>query len=96
MNERVYNIRQDVFGALAHLKRPQTEVWFLLMRVFPDGEGPVPLPRKIWADARSLVDLGLVNEPEPGHFTVNPEIVFMSAEPSMEELVNEASSQRPR
>lgn len=92
MTEQVYNVHQGVFGALARMPKAQSEVWFLLMRVFPDVHGPVPLPRKIWADARKLVEAGIVIEPKPGVFSVNPEVVFMSEEKTMKECIDEANS----
>ena len=92
MTEQVYNVRQDVFGVLSKLKKGPMEVWFLLMRVFPDGRGPVGLPRKIWADARVLVEAGIVHEEREGAFSVNPEVVFMSEEKTMEEIEREANS----
>lgn len=91
MTEQVYNIRQDVFGVLCKMKKGPMEVWFLLMRIFPDGQGPVPLPKKIWADARTLVEAGIVLEPKEGAFSVNPDVVFMSEEKTIGECFNEAN-----
>lgn len=90
MPESVYNIRQDAFGFLAKVPRDaQALFWGILLRVFPDGEGPVSLPRKMWPDARKLVEAGLAIEYEKGEFAVNPEIVFMSKEPTIKEVLDD-------
>lgn len=85
MNEPVYNIRQDVFGVLGKLPKSALSIfWGILLRVLPDGQGPVQLPSKIWADARKLVGAGIALEPEKGAFSVNPEIVYVSYEQALE------------
>lgn len=91
MSEQVFNIRQDVFGVLSQAPKASVQVWYLLLRVFPDGAGAVWLPSKIWNDARKLVEAGIVVEPETGCFEVNPEVVFLSEEPTIPELMHENS-----
>lgn len=86
MTEPCFNIRQDVFGTLGRIGKGPLDVWFLLLRILPDGCGPVRLPRKLWADARSLVTAGIVLETETGAFTVNPDVVFLTEEPTLDEL----------
>lgn len=87
MPEQVFNIRQDVFGVLSKAPRASVQVWYLLMRVFPDCAGPLPLPSKICGDARKLVEAGIVIEPEKGCFQVNPEVVFVTEEPTVQEIL---------
>lgn len=89
MSEQVFNVRQDVFGVLAQLPKASVQVWYLLLRVFPDGAGAVWLPSKIWSDARKLVEAGIVVEPEKGCFEVSPEVMFLSEEPTIPEMLNE-------
>lgn len=86
MTEQCYNIRQDVFGVLGKIGKGPMEVWFLLLRIFPDGQGAVQLPSKLRKDARVLVEAGIVIEPEPGKFEPNPDVIFMTEEPSWSEI----------
>jgi hypothetical protein len=82
--ETAYNIRQDVFGYLAKAPKDATALfWGILLRVMTDGQGPIQLPKKMWADARKLVEAGIAREPEQGCFEVNPEVVFLSQEPTL-------------
>lgn len=93
MSEPVFNIHKDVFGTLATMpKVPMQIFWGILMRVFPDGQGPINLPSRIWADTRKLVAAGIALEPEKGAFCVNPDVVYMSDEPTIAETLNETSS----
>lgn len=87
-HEPCYNIRQDVFGILTKAPRAAVEVWYLVIQLVSVDHParPVFLPRKLWPDARTLVDLGLLVEQEKGGFTPNLDMFFISPEPTIESL----------
>lgn len=86
MSELVLNIRQDVFGILASLKKSQVEAWWLLVRLKDDNELFTAIPSKLRPDMRALVAVGLVLESDEGFFRINPDIAFTSEEPTMDEI----------
>lgn len=92
MPEQSYAIRQDVFGLLAKLKKGPMEVWWLLVRLMECDEPWSVLPSKLWPDARALVAAGIVLEDEAhkGRFQVNPEVAYISTEPTIREVIDEA------
>ena len=70
------------------------EVWFLLMKLLECQEPWTVLPSKLHADARVLVERGIVLEDleRPGAFRVNPEIAYVSSEPTISEVLREGDS----
>lgn len=94
MPEQSFAIRQDVFGVLAKMKKGPMEVWFLLMKLLECQEPWTVLPSRLHADARVLVERGIVLEDleRPGAFRVNPEIAYVSSEPTISEVLREGDS----
>ena len=94
MPEQSFAIRQDVFGVLAKMKKGPMEVWFLLMKLLECQEPWTVLPSKLHADARVLVERGIVLEDleRPGAFRVNAEIAYVSSEPTISEVLREGDS----
>ena len=88
--EAVYNIRKDVFGHLSKAPKDARLLFMgVLMRALADGQGPVVLPKKMSKDARYLVAAEIVLEDESGCFSVNPDVVFMSDEPTWDALLGQ-------
>lgn len=91
MPEQVLNLRRDVFGELGRLKKSQIQVWWLLTKLMECEDPWTRLPSKLVADARVLVGCGIALEDERQWFCVNPEIAYLTEEPTMLELMNEAA-----
>ena len=91
MTELAFAVRQDVFGVLAKLKKGPMEVWFLMLKLMEISQDYQAIPSKLRADARALVDAGIVQENERGMFRINPELAYVTREPTISEVLHEAA-----
>lgn len=91
MPELAFAIRQDVFGVLAKMKKGPMEVWFLMLKLLEVSRDYQVIPSKLRADARALVETGVLQEDERGMFRVNPELAYVTTEPTIGEALHEAS-----
>lgn len=91
MPELAFAVRQDVFGVLAKMKKGPLEVWFLMLKLMEVSRDYQVIPSKLTTDARVLVDAGVIQEDERGRFRVNPELAYVTTEPTIGEVLHEAA-----
>ena len=91
MTELAFAIRKDVFGILGGLKKGHMEVWWLMVKLMEVGPDYVHIPSKLKADARVLVEAGIVQENESGQFRVSPEVAYVSNDPTIGEVLHETA-----
>lgn len=84
--EAAFAIHQSAFATLAKLRKGPVELWWHMLKLMECESPWSHLPSKLKADARSLVEVGLVLEDEKGRFRINPEMAYISHEPRIKEL----------
>lgn len=83
--ETTFAIHQSAFAALAKLRKGPVELWWHMLKLMECESPWSHLPSKLMADARALVEAGLVLEDEEGRFRINPDMVYITHEPHITE-----------
>ena len=69
MDTRKIGVKRGIFGLLSRAPRGAGELWHLIVEHSSENTKPMRLPRDLWQDARTLVELGLLDEPQEGLFS---------------------------
>lgn len=78
-------VHRDTFKTLAKLRKGPMELWWHMVKLMECESPWSVLPSKLHADARVLVEKGLLLEDEQERFRINPEAAYISREQTGQE-----------